>query len=224
MCFSQQWSLNLSILGIVISTYRYLNNYSTIALVPTVFYTIMEITQYLQYSVIDQCDNKFNQYLTMFTWILEWIQPLMWNVLYFYITTSNKEVFKFCIVLSIIAFIASILRVFNFSDKKSITHELQVKGRNCAISGNTHMAWNNNAQTFYGMEPNWFVYLMLYFIPILWVTPYKLGFNMFIAQLSLFLLTFLIIGTVDDQLPSTWCLLSIPGIVVGEYLEHIKVF
>ena len=223
MCFSEQWSRNLSILGIAISSYRYANNYSILALIPTCFYTVMEITQYLQYQVVDQCDNKMNQYLTMFTWVLEWIQPLMWNIIYFYITKSNKDVFKFCIVSSFIIVVAGLLRVFNFSDEKSITHELQVKGRNCTISGDKHLAWNNNAQTFHGLEPNWFVYLMLWFIPVLWVTPYKLGLSMFISQISLLLLTILILGKIDDQLASTWCLLSIPGIAVGELLKNAKI-
>ncbi len=223
MCFSEEWSRNLSILGIAISSYRYANNYSILAQIPTCFYTIMEITQYLQYKVVDQCDNKINQYLTMFTWVLEWIQPLMWNIIYFYITKSNKEVFKFCIALSVMVFIAGMLRVFNFSDKKSVTHELQVKGRNCTISGDKHLAWNNNAQTFYGLEPNWFVYLMLWFIPILWVTPFKLGLQIFIFNVSLLLLTIFIIGRIDDQLASTWCLLSIPGIAAGELLRNTEI-
>ena len=69
MCFSEQWSRNLSILGIGLTTYRYMNNYSWIAMVPSCFYTIMEVTQYLQYKVIDDCENIINQYLTLFSWI-----------------------------------------------------------------------------------------------------------------------------------------------------------
>jgi len=182
----------------------------------------MEITQYLQYKVINQCDNKINQNLTKFTWILQWIQPLMWNTIYLYVTKSNKGVFKFCMVLSFIVFITGLLRVFNYSKKKSITHELQVKGRNCTLKGDKHLMWNNNAQTFYGLEPNWFVYLLLWFVPILWVTPFKLGLELFLAQLSLFILTLLIIGKVDDQGGATWCLLAIPGTAVGELLKNIR--
>jgi len=222
MCFSEKWSLNLSIFGILLTSYRIFNKYSIVSLVPTVLYTIMEITQYLQYKVINQCDNKINQNLTKFTWILQWIQPLMWNTIYLYVTKSNKGVFKFCMVLSFIVFITGLLRVFNYSKKKSITHELQVKGRNCTLKGDKHLMWNNNAQTFYGLEPNWFVYLLLWFVPILWVTPFKLGLELFLAQLSLFILTLLIIGKVDDQVASTWCLLAIPGTAVGELLKNIR--
>ena len=76
------------------------------------FYTIMEVTQYLQYQVINQCDNEINKNLTKFTWILEWIQPLMWNIVYLYITKSNKDVFRFSIFLSLLIFIAGIAREF----------------------------------------------------------------------------------------------------------------
>jgi len=219
MCFSETWSRNLTILGIAITSYRVLNKYSAISLVPSAFYTLMELTQYLQYKVIDQCDNSINQYLTMFTWILQWIQPLMWNIIYLYVTKSNKVVFKFAIFISAIIFVAGMLRVFNFSDKKSVTHELQVKGRNCALRGDKHIKWNNNAQTFYGLEPNWFVYLVFFFLPALWITPFERGLIVFLSQLFLFIITILIVGKMDDQLASTWCLMSIPGIVVGEFLN-----
>ena len=222
MCFSEKWSFNLSIIGILLIIYRIFYKYPLVALIPVILYTIMEITQYLQYKVINQCDSKVNQNLTKFTWILQWIQPLMWNMIYLHITKSNKGVFKFSIVLSLIIFITGLLRVFNYSDKVSITHELQVKGRNCALKGDKHLMWNNNAQTFYGLEPNWFVYLLLWFVPILWVTPFKLGLELFLAQLSLFILTLLILGKVDDQAASTWCLLAIPGVVAGELLKNVK--
>ena len=221
MCFSEKWSLNLSIIGILLTIYRIFYKYPLVALIPTILYTVMEITQYLQYKVINKCDNKINQNLTKFTWILQWIQPLMWNIIYLHITKSNKGVFKFCIVLSSIIFITGLLRVFNYSKKKSRTHELQVKGRNCALKGDKHLMWNNNAQTFYGLEPNWFVYLLLWFVPILWVTPFKLGLELFLAQLSLFILTLLILGKVDDQAAATWCLLAIPGTVAGELLKNV---
>jgi len=218
MCFSEQWSRNLSILGIGLTTYRYMNNYSWIAMVPSSFYTIMEVTQYLQYKVIDDCENIINQYLTLFSWILVWVQPLMWNTIYYHVTKSNKNVFRFAIALSLVSCMAGLLRVFNFSDFKSFTHELQIKGRNCTISGKKHLVWNYNAQTFYGLEPNWFVYMLLFFAPVLWVTPYNLGTSLFVTKLSLLILTIIIIGGINDQLPSTWCLLSIPGLALSELL------
>ena len=108
MCFSEKWSLGFSILGGLISLYRIYNKYLLVAILLPVFYTIMEITQYYQYKVIDQCDNLINQNLTKLTWVLQWIQPLLLNILYFYITKSNKGVFKFAIVLSLIVFITGV--------------------------------------------------------------------------------------------------------------------
>lgn len=223
MCFSERWSLNLSILGSLLTIYRIYYKYPMVAIVPTFFYTIMEVTQYLQYQVINQCDNEINKNLTKFTWILEWIQPLMWNIVYLYITKSNKDVFRFSIFLSLLIFIAGIARVFNNSTNKSITHELQVKGRNCTIQGDKHLMWNNNAQTFYGLEPNWFVYLLLFFIPTLWITPFKIGFYTFFSQFFVVIATLLIIGRIDDQAPSVWCLLSIPGFFIGELINRLSI-
>ena len=96
MCFSEKWSLNLSILGFLLTSYRVYNNYSVTAIIVSLFYTIMELTQYFQYKVINQCDNKVNQNLTKFTWFLEWIQPLMWNLIFYNFTKlfRRKEVKK----------------------------------------------------------------------------------------------------------------------------------
>jgi len=221
MCFSEKWSLGFSILGGLISLYRIYNKYLLVAILLPVFYTIMEITQYYQYKVIDQCDNLINQNLTKFTWVLQWIQPLLWNMAYFYITKSNKGVFKFAIVLSLIVFITGVLRVFNTSDNKSFTHETQVNGRNCTISGDKHLQWNNNAQTFHGAEPNWFVYNLLWFIPILWITPFKTAQQILLWQLAGIISAMLILGGIahgNDQLAPTWCLLSIPGIILSEFI------
>lgn len=220
MCFSEKWSLNLSILGILITIYRIYNKYPITSIVPITAFTIMEIVQYLQYKVIDQCDNKTNQNLTKFSWALEWGLPLMWNIVYYNITKSNKDVFKFSIVLCLIVFITGLMRVFNNSKNKSVTHELQVKGRNCTISGDVHLAWNNNAQTYYGLEPNWFVYMLLWFIPTLWITPLKTGVFTFLFNLLGVVLTYIILGRkFNDQSASTWCLMTVPGILLGEFIS-----
>ena len=83
--------------------------------------------------------------------------------------------------------------------------------------------WNNNAQTFYGLEPNWFVYLLLFFIPTLWITPFKIGFYTFFSQFFVVIATLLIIGRIDDQAPSVWCLLSIPGFFIGELINRLSI-
>ena len=51
--------------------------------------------------------SKINKNLTKLTWIIEWIQPLMWNLLFYNITTSNKGVFVFTIILSLIHLLKS---------------------------------------------------------------------------------------------------------------------
>ena len=217
--FSEKWSLNLSIIGILLTLYRSYNKYSPSAIFIAIFYTIMELTQYFQYKVINQCDNKINQNLTKFTWFLEWVQPVMWNIIYYYRSDSNKDVFKCTIVLSLIVSITGLLRVFNTSKNKSVTHELQVNGRNCTLQGKNHLLWNNNAQTFYGYEPNWFACLLLWFIPMLWITPFKVGLLTFFYHFIGLFVSYLILGRkFNDELNSTWCLISIPGILIDEFI------
>ena len=79
MCFSERVSLSLSIVSILLSVSSVYFRLDRYEILPIVVYSIMEITQYFQYRVIDRCDNKWNTRLTHFTWILQWIQPLLWN-------------------------------------------------------------------------------------------------------------------------------------------------
>tara|TARA_Y100000768_G_scaffold178510_1_gene133676 strand:+ start:2145 stop:2810 length:666 start_codon:yes stop_codon:yes gene_type:complete len=218
MCFSENISLGLSILGLSLLSYRIYNGYKWTSICLILFYTIMEITQYLQYKVINKCNNKINIWLTKFSWILLWIQPLMWNIIYLHYTTSNQTVFKFTSILSALVFFVALLRIFNNSNKKSNTHELMINGITCALKGKKHIKWNYNAQTFYGFEPNYFIWFALYFIPIFWLTPQNNAYFSFISQVLIVLLSIYAVGGLNDEWASTWCLMSVPGIVIGELL------
>ena len=74
MCFSQNMSLSVGIFGILSSIYFLkLNIYAAIGIF---YFSLMEIIQYFQYKVIDQCDNKYNKLLTKIGYIHICFQPL----------------------------------------------------------------------------------------------------------------------------------------------------
>ena len=61
MCFSENLSLTIGISGILLSIYLYpKNKYASIGIG---YFALMEILQYFQYKVINQCDNNYNKLL-----------------------------------------------------------------------------------------------------------------------------------------------------------------
>ena len=60
MCFSESISLAIGITGILSSLYFYNKNiYASIGIW---YFSLMEILQYFQYKVIDQCNNNYNKF------------------------------------------------------------------------------------------------------------------------------------------------------------------
>ena len=61
MCYSPQLSLLFGVIGLLSSFNLYNKNiYASIGIG---YFALMEILQYYQYKVIDQCDNNYNKFL-----------------------------------------------------------------------------------------------------------------------------------------------------------------
>jgi hypothetical protein len=224
MCFTPQWSISLFMISIGMLGYvSIFTNRDIFQIMPYILYSIMELTQFLQYMVIDDCSNKWNILLTNFVWILEWLQPLMWNVLWYTITTNNKNVFKFTIYFCSIVFILAMMRIFySFGDFKK-THEIQSGNRTCTTNGIYHLQWENKLGHMKGFEPNWFSYIIMWFLPLLWLRPIKLGIIYFLGFTFGIILTFIINrGALNNEFASIWCLLSIPTLIFNLILLQNK--
>ena len=62
MCFSENMSLIIGIVGLLSSFYFFYKNiYASIGIG---YFSLMEILQFFQYKVINQCNNKHNKFLT----------------------------------------------------------------------------------------------------------------------------------------------------------------
>ena len=64
MCFSQNASLGMAILGAIstIPIYKYINFKAAFCIF---YFTLMQIIHYIGYTVIDDCNNKTNQLMSI---------------------------------------------------------------------------------------------------------------------------------------------------------------
>ena len=61
MCFSENMSLGIGLTGLLSSIYLYSKNkYASIGIG---YFSLMEIIQFFQYKVIDQCNNNYNKFM-----------------------------------------------------------------------------------------------------------------------------------------------------------------
>ena len=103
MCFSENSSLIIGIIGLLSSWFFYKKNlYASIGIG---YFALMEILQFFQYKVINQCDNIYNKLLTNIGYIHICFQPLFFNVWLFAFTNNPNFTFLY------MAFFAGLLLV-----------------------------------------------------------------------------------------------------------------
>ena len=92
MCFSENISLTIGLIGILSSVYFY--NKSIYASIGIGYFALMEIIQFFQYKVINQCKNDYNKFLTVIGYIHICFQPFFINVWLFAFTKQPNYCFN----------------------------------------------------------------------------------------------------------------------------------
>jgi hypothetical protein len=114
MCFTENMSLSVGILGILSSIYFYIYKKNVYASLGIGYFSLMEILQFFQYKVVDQCDNPINKLLTIIGYLHICFQPLFANIWLFTFTTQPNFIFLY------MAFFAGLLlasRLLVFSEE-----------------------------------------------------------------------------------------------------------
>jgi len=166
MCFSKNGSLTIGLIGILFSIYFYkINIYASIGIG---YFALMEIIQYFQYDVIDECDNKYNKLLTNIGYIHICFQPVFFNLWLFAFT--NKPNFIF-IYMSFIAGLLLLSRLFFVKDYElcDTNNEPLCSKRTCSFSGEHHIAWNIRlrAPGKYIFTPSIALHMFMFYVPAL---------------------------------------------------------
>ena len=223
MCFNQKYSAVFAIMGII--SLLVVKKKSSLLHIPIIFYTIMEILQTIQYSYVNNCDST-NRLLTEISYLLIIVQPIMWNLIFLYrsspLTNYNKGILYCAIVLCAIWILAHVMRRFkNYSNNyksKDNDHNPEITAGNntCTYKkDNEHLYWNYELFSNPGMDANWFMYLMLWFIPGLLIPGEKLTIFAIMAGFFGSLLYVKSNNHTKHITPSLWCLTSGPTLALN---------
>jgi hypothetical protein len=213
MCFSENMSLAIGITGILSSIYFYnKNRYASIGIG---YLALMEIIQFFQYKVINQCKNKYNKLLTILGYIHICFQPLFFNIWLFAFTKNPNFIFLY---MSFFAGLLLCSRLFFVKNNElcDTFNEPLCGKQTCAFSGNKHIAWNVRLRA---PGKKWFtpsigLHFFMWVVPVLTTLQIKPILAMILTgpYLSLFLT-----DNIHEQ-PAIWCYTAIAQLLITYYI------
>ena len=213
MCFSENISLGFSLLGLVSGIYFYNKNiYASIGIL---YLSVMEFIQYLQYKVINQCENKYNKLLTYLGYVHICFQPLFVNIWLFAFMKKPNYIFLY---MSFIAGLLLLSRVLWVSDKElcDVKNEPLCGKETCTIFGERHLAWDIRLRA---AGSHWFTpSIGLHFFMI--VVPVLVTFELrpIIALILLAPYSGMFLTNNKNESPAIWCYTSLMQLLVSYYL------
>jgi len=179
----------------------------------------MEILQYFQYKVINECNNKYNKFLTNLGYLHICFQPLFFNLWLFAFTKKPNFIF---IYMSFFAGILLASRLFFVKDGElcDINNEPLCGKVTCSFSGERHITWNIRLRA---AGKGWYTpSIGLHFF--MWVVPALTIFEL--KPILAVLLTgpylgFLLTNNIHEQ-PAIWCYTAIGQILLTYFLLNWK--
>lgn len=204
MCFSQSGSLIVGLTGIAFSLYIS-NTYASIGIA---YFSLMEILQFFQYQVIDDC-TVYNERLTLLGYLHICFQPFFINVWLFAFARNPPFLILY---LSLVAGVLLASRVlFVKDDELCEKHEPLCGPITCSTSGERHIAWSVRlrAPGKYWFTPSIGLHFFMWVTPILVLLQIKPIVALLLTGPYFFFLT----GNIHEQ-PAIWCYTVIAQMIV----------
>jgi hypothetical protein len=245
MCFTQNISYSLGLIGVISSYVMYINRYYY-ASIGIFYFSLMELLQGLQYSVIDDCANDMNIFLTYVGYLHICFQPVIVSIwLYEFIEDKKKNLNYLKLIIGICLAGAILLasRVF-IIEKDTLCNpktEPTCGEKTCSISGKYHIVWNFKlrAPGTYYFTPSVALHFFLYCVPFLVLGIILNNYKVIIMSLSTVFIPFVMYIAINlylylndketykyynnmNEIASLWCFVSIPYILLTFALLKLK--
>lgn len=202
-------SLMIGVTGIAFASIIYARTKNAYVSIGLGYFALMEIIQYFQYKFIDQCDNKYNQFLTILGYIHICFQPLFFNLWLFAFTI--KPIVQYLYLTFFGGLMLASRLFFVKNNELCDSHNEPLCGkRTCSISGERHIAWNLRLRATGWITPS----ISLHFF--LWVFPALTMFQL--KPILAILLTGPFLGYVltknIHERPAIWCYTFVMQLII----------
>ena len=213
MCFSAKASLLIGTFGVLSSLYFYnQNKYASIGIG---YFALMEIIQFFQYGVINQCDNPINKFLTNLWYLHICFQPVFVNLWLFAFTKTPNFIFVYMSFFAGLLLASRLLFVTN-NELCNTKSEPLCGPKTCSYSGEKHVAWNVRlrAPGKYWFTPSIGLHFFMWVIPTLVVFQAKPVIALLLTGPYL---GAMLTSNIHEQ-PAIWCYTAISQMFVTYYL------
>jgi hypothetical protein len=208
-------SLYIGSVGLLASAYfAKINSYAAIGIG---YFALMEILQYFQYKVIDQCDNPVNQWLTRLGYLHISFQPLFFNIWLLAFTKNHESTFNLitvCLIAGLL--LSSRLWLVSPDEVCDGQNEPLCGRRTCAFSGERHIAWNVRlrAPGKHWFTPSIGLHFFLWLVPVLLLREWKPFLAMLLTGPYL---GALLTQNIHEQ-PAIWCYTAISQMLFSYFV------
>jgi hypothetical protein len=210
MCWSFVASAFFAAFGMIAVVYGAYKNRPMEILTVICYYSIMEILQSITYTVIDECESKMNQILTIVSYMHILFQPFVINTvaLHFIPERISKMIRMPVYLLCAMSLTAGILSLypFDWSNKKlsenSFTN-IFCGPKLCSEFGRWHLIWNLplNEEIFPGQD--FFIFFCYFLLPITYGSYRLWGFFIITTIVPI------LITENGKEFIAVWCLSSV---------------
>lgn len=211
MCFSERISLGIGVTGIAAALFIYARTKNAYASIGLAYFALMEIIQYFQYKVIDQCNHKTNRYLTILGYLHICFQPLFFNLWLFAFTV--KPIVQY-LYMSFFGGMMLASRLFYVNKLCDASHEPLCGKRTCSVSGKRHIAWNVRLRAPDWVTPSISLHFFLWFFPALSMFQLKPAVA---VMLTAPYFGYLLTNNIHEQ-PAIWCYTFVMQLIVTCWL------
>ena len=230
MCYSANMSFSLAAVGALCTAAAVIDAglRQQLVWIPFAFYTCMELLQGVQYSHVNRCGEKANVISTEIAYLLVIVQPLMWNVIYYRRTSGcERKVFVVGMAMAAVWIVMNVAaRVLHgapgFVERTNDTFSYVREGgtvggeKGCTMKaeGNHHLYWKWSSADFRGMDANWLLYLLIWFVPALVSAGQRKNVLFAMGAAAIAFVITAKFGADVAEFASLWCMFSVPFLVL----------
>lgn len=224
MCYTQGMSFTFFTIGLFTTVYSMTQkplrqNYFPVC---AGFYTVMELSQAIQYSFVNQCDNTWNKILSEIAYIFVLAQPLMFHVIGFLRNhrIEDKAIFKSSIAMYLVWILFSIWGRLVYDDTDNDWSYIY-GNQSCTLryTPTSHLYWQWTGANMKDYNANMLSYLLIWFVPPFFVKKERKTHTVVISSFLIGTLLTYLSGRWQEH-ASIWCFVSIP-ITVMFYVSHM---
>lgn len=188
--------------------------------VPMIYYTLMELLQFVQYFYLadseEQCGQPMNEFLTIIGWLHISFQPVFSTIHFSFSVTKKEHQYIMDRMVLPLAIIAGI-----FLSSKLIMPDIALCDPNvnamcstatCTLMGNVHLKWHLKLRGANYFTPSTFLHAFMMFAPPLVL---KNWFGFLSLLLTGPLMAYFVSGGGNAEWASIWCYVSVLQSVIG---------